>query len=121
MTGLRWTHKTTEKIRRQLRSIGIRVSRSTIARLLKEQGFALRVNHKQIARVSHEHRDRQVQYIKRLRQSFAKGRPVHRQRGHQEEGTRRAVQEPGPRDNLRMCQRTTRMPPACLHLVLADD
>lgn len=72
MTGLRWTHKTTEKIRRQLRSIGIRVSRSTIARLLKEQGYALRVNHKKIARCSHEHRNRQFHYIKRLRQSFAK-------------------------------------------------
>jgi len=72
MTGLRWTRKTTEKIRRQLRSIGIRVSRSTIARLLKEQGYALRVNHKQIACGCHEHRDRQFRYIKRLRQSFAK-------------------------------------------------
>jgi hypothetical protein len=72
MTGLRWTHKTTEKIRRQLRSIGINVSRSTIARLLKQLGYALRVNHKQIARGNPEHRDRQFQYIKRLRQAFAK-------------------------------------------------
>ena len=71
MTGLRWTHKTTEKIRRQLLSIGIRVSRSTIARLLKQQGYALRVNHKQIARCNHEHRDRQFRYITRLRQLFA--------------------------------------------------
>ena len=67
MTGLRWTHKTTEKIRRQLLSIGIRVSRSTIARLLKQQGYALRANHKQIARCNHEHRDRQFRYITRLR------------------------------------------------------
>ncbi len=29
MTGLRWTRKTTEKIRRQLRSVGIRVARTT--------------------------------------------------------------------------------------------
>ena len=72
MTGLRWTHKTTEKIRRQLCSIAIHVSRSTVAGLLKEQGYALRVNHKQIARCSHEHRNRQFLYIKRLRQSFAK-------------------------------------------------
>lgn len=77
MTGLRWTHKTTEKIRRQLLSIGIRVSRSTIARLLKEQGYALRVNHKQIARCSHEHRDKQFRYIKRLRCAFARDdRPI---------------------------------------------
>ncbi len=77
MTGLRWTHKTTEKIRRQLCSIGIRVSRSTIARLLKQLGYSLRVNHKQIARGNPEHRDRQFQYMKRLRTSFAQsGLPI---------------------------------------------
>ncbi len=72
MTGLRWTHKTTEKIRHQLRSVGILVSRSTIARLLKQQGYSLRVNHKKIAHGNPEHRDQQFQYIKRLRKSFAK-------------------------------------------------
>ena len=77
MTGLRWTHKTTEKIRRQLRSVGINVSRSTIARLLKQQGYSLRVNHKQLARGDHEQRDRQFQYIKRLRKSFTESnRPI---------------------------------------------
>ncbi len=72
MTGLRWTRKTTEKIRRQLRSVGIRVSRTTIARLLKLLGYSLRVNHKKIARCSSEYRDQQFRYIKRLRTSFAR-------------------------------------------------
>lgn len=72
MTGLRWTRKTTEKIRRQLRSAGIRVSRTTVARLLKQLGYSLRVNHKKIARGNCEHRDRQFKYIKRLRISFAR-------------------------------------------------
>lgn len=72
MTGLRWTHKTTAKIRRHLRAGGIRVSRTTVARLLKKLGYALRVNHKQIPRSQHKHRDQQFRYIKRLRAAFAR-------------------------------------------------
>lgn len=72
MTSLRWTHKTLEKIRRQLLSIGIKVSRTTVARLLKQLGYSLRVNHKKVARhVNPKHRDRQFKYIKRLRAAFA--------------------------------------------------
>lgn len=72
MTGLRWTHKTTGKIQRALRAAGICLSRTTIARLLRKRGYALRVNRKQIARGHCEHRDRQFEYIKRLRRAFAK-------------------------------------------------
>lgn len=71
MTALRWTRKTTEKIRRQLRSFGIRVCRTTVAKQLRQLGYSLRVNHKKVARrVNAEHRNRQFQYIKRLRGSF---------------------------------------------------
>lgn len=72
MTGLRWTHKTTGKIRRALRAAGIFLSRTTVARLLRSRGYSLRVNRKQIARRDCEHRDRQFKYIKRLRHAFAK-------------------------------------------------
>lgn len=71
ITGLRWTHKTTEKIRRELGRADVHVSRTTVARLLKEQGYSLRVNHKKIAGCNHKHRNRQFLYIKRLRRSFA--------------------------------------------------
>jgi hypothetical protein len=72
MTGLRWTHKTTKKIRRALEAASIYVSPTTVARLLKQRGYSLRVNRKQIARGNCEYRDRQFEYIKRLRHSFAK-------------------------------------------------
>jgi hypothetical protein len=72
MTGLRWTHKTTRKIRRALEAAGIFVSRTTVARLLKQRGYSLRVNRKLIALVKSEHRNRQFKYIKRLRRAFAK-------------------------------------------------
>ena len=77
ITGLKWTHKTTGKIRRELRRADIRVSRTTVARLLKQQGYSLRVNHKQIPRPGGRYRDRQFRYIKSLRESFAEdGLPV---------------------------------------------
>jgi hypothetical protein len=43
---LNWTHRTTEKISAHFAEIGIDVSPNTVGRLLKTQGYALRVNHK---------------------------------------------------------------------------
>jgi hypothetical protein len=48
MSGLRWTRKTTEKIAEQLLGLGICVSANTVARLLKEMGFSLKTNRKNI-------------------------------------------------------------------------
>ena len=59
MTGLKWTHRTTEKIAQELAMVGIQVSRNTVGRLLKTMGFSLRVNHKSLASVSCEDRDAQ--------------------------------------------------------------
>jgi len=72
ITGLKWTHKTTEKISRALQSVGIAIGPQTVARLLKKQGFSLRVNSKQVSRATCPHRDRQFRYIKRLRETFAR-------------------------------------------------
>jgi hypothetical protein len=66
-SGLKWTRKTTRKVRRELMKAGIRVSKTTVARLLHEMGYALRVNHKKIARGSPESRDRQFQYIAEMK------------------------------------------------------
>jgi arginine repressor len=46
MTGLKWTHRTPEKISEQLKQAEIDVSPKTVARLMKKIGYALRVNHK---------------------------------------------------------------------------
>jgi hypothetical protein len=72
MTGLKWTHKTTEKISGVLQSVGIEICPQTVARLLRAQGFSLRVNSKQVSRVTCPHRDQQFRYIKRLRDAFAR-------------------------------------------------
>lgn len=77
MTGLKWTHKTTEKISQQLRWVGIGVSPRTVSRILQELRYSLRVNRKMTATVSSAERNRQFDCIKRKRRSFRKnGLPV---------------------------------------------
>jgi hypothetical protein len=77
MTGLQWTRRTTGKIAAELGRLGIRVSANTVARLLKQLGFALRVNHKKLSRRSAPDRDEQFRYIAGLRERFARnGQPV---------------------------------------------
>jgi hypothetical protein len=48
MRELKWSRRTIRKIARQLRWLKIRVSATTIRRLLKLLGFSLRVNHKRL-------------------------------------------------------------------------
>lgn len=80
MTGLKWTHKTTAKIAEELREAGIEVSPRTVARLLNDMGYSLRVNHKNLSRVSKttpEVRNAQFEHIAELREDFAvRGLPV---------------------------------------------
>jgi hypothetical protein len=72
INGLRWTHKTTLKISGELNKAGIGVSPKTVARLLKGMKFSLRVNHKKVAGKSSPFRNRQFEYINRMRQRFAR-------------------------------------------------
>jgi hypothetical protein len=77
ITGLRWTHKATEKIAKELRRLGIHVGRSTVGRLLKDLNFSLRVNHKKRSNGSPATRDQQFRYIRGMRTRFAKrGDPI---------------------------------------------
>ena len=77
ITGLKWTRKTTEKIADVLRQIDIPVSANTIARLLYQMHFSLRVNRKHIATNSSPYRDQQFQHICSLRTRFQRqGLPV---------------------------------------------
>ena len=66
MGGLRWTHRTTHRIAAELASLGIHVCARTVARLLREIGFALRVNHKKLCR-QHPGREAQFTRINALR------------------------------------------------------
>ena len=77
ITGLKWTKRTTRKIAQELRRAGIEVSARTVAHLLKEMGFSLRVNRKSIASASSKDRNEQFEYIASLREDFARsGDPV---------------------------------------------
>jgi hypothetical protein len=82
MTGLKWTHKTTQKIADELDRLSIVVSAKTVGRLLKDMKFSLRVNRKTIESgiknpPTPKDRDRQFRYIKQMREAFAKaGNPV---------------------------------------------
>jgi hypothetical protein len=74
MTGLKWTRRTTAKIAAELHSLGIEVSDRTVARLLRQMDFSLRVNHKKLSRVcgvSPEERDAQFVRIAEIREQFA--------------------------------------------------
>jgi Rhodopirellula transposase DDE domain len=77
VTGLRWTHKSTRALARELRSLGFAVGRSTVGRLLREGKFSLRTNRKRLARTHDPERDRQFRYLARQRRRFQRrGEPA---------------------------------------------
>lgn len=73
ITGLKWTKRTTGKIADALRALEISISPNTVARLLKDLGYSLRVNHKNLSRTSDPNRDQQFCYIAELRERFSRG------------------------------------------------
>ena len=70
VTGIRWTHKTPAGIAELLRQLDIEISANTVARLLHDMDFSLRVNRKAIATDSSPDRDQQFRYISSLRTRF---------------------------------------------------
>ncbi len=71
MGGLKWTRRTTTKIAAELRSAGIELSDRTVAKLLKQMDFSLRVNHKKLSSsTSPEDRDAQFSHIAALSEHF---------------------------------------------------
>jgi len=80
LTGLKWTRKTTLKVSDELRKLDIQVGPRTVARLLNNLKYRLRVNHKKLSRGSariRSRRDQQFRHIEDMRRSFAdRGLPV---------------------------------------------
>ena len=82
VSGIKWSRKSTERIARHLRRMGIEVSANTVARLLKAQGYSLRKNRKNIETPTGkppdpQRRDRQFRYIGRQRRDYqTQGLPV---------------------------------------------
>jgi len=70
MSALRWSRRTTEKTAGLLAACGIAVSANTVARLLHEMNFSLRVNHKELATSCSTDRNLQFDYIADLRERF---------------------------------------------------
>jgi Rhodopirellula transposase DDE domain len=70
MTGLRWSRRTTTTIAEELAKLGIAVSPNTVARLLHDMGYSLRVNQKQISTSSSPNRNLQFEYLAELRHRF---------------------------------------------------
>ena len=77
ITGLKWTKKTLRKLSRQLKRQRIKVSYSTLRRLLRQRRYRLRVNHKRLSKKQVPERDQQMRYVVRCRKAFLKaGKPV---------------------------------------------
>lgn len=77
MSGLKWTRRTSQKIAEELQGIGITVCANTVCKLLRQMGYALRVNHKKLATCAAADRDEQFAYITHRRESFAqRGLPI---------------------------------------------
>lgn len=70
---MKWTRKTLAAITGQLQK-KFQVGHSTVARLLKLQGYTLRSNRKRLSPRQDAQRDRQFRYIARLRRRFEKAR-----------------------------------------------
>ncbi len=70
-TGVKWTRRTTRRIAKELRALGIEVGPQTVARILKILHYSLRVNHKRVSRSSGPDRNEQFEYISEQQTSFA--------------------------------------------------
>jgi hypothetical protein len=70
ITGLKWSRRTTAKIAEALASYGIGVSPNTVARLLHDMDYSLRVNIKTLSTESSADRNLQFDYIADMRRHF---------------------------------------------------
>ena len=71
ITGIRWTRRTTEKLSAELAAGGIQICPRTVARILRDLDYRLRVNHKRVSHGSGADRDEQFTYIAEQRIKFA--------------------------------------------------
>ena len=67
---MRWSRRTTTTVSEELAALGISISPNTVARLLHQMGYSLRVNHKQISTSVSPDRNLQFEYLAHLRDRF---------------------------------------------------
>lgn len=74
---MKWSRRTTAKVALALADFGIAVSANTVARLLADMGYSLRVNQKRLATDTSPDRNQQFLYIGDLRERFQRqGLPI---------------------------------------------
>jgi hypothetical protein len=77
MSDQKWVRSSLRKLSQELTEEGHQIGRMTVGRLLKELGYSLMSNRKQLAGSSHPDRDRQFRYIEKVKQLFlANGHPM---------------------------------------------
>jgi hypothetical protein len=70
-SGMKWTHRSLQTLHKGLKRRGIKASRPTIARLLRDDlHFSLRTCRKKKAGTHNKDRDRQFRYLTRLRRLY---------------------------------------------------
>lgn len=77
MSHLKWTRKTTQKIADELAMIDIKISKTTVGKILKNLDFSLKTNIKTISnggkvltKEDKDKRNKQFEYIKEMRHKF---------------------------------------------------
>jgi hypothetical protein len=76
-SALLWTSKSTRKLAAELGALGHAVSYETVRVLLKEMGYSLQANYKNIEKNQHEDRNEQFEYIyETMKLTQGKGQPV---------------------------------------------
>ena len=73
MSLLKWTSKSTYKIREQIEKLGYSISENTVGHLLKEMGYSLQANVKVKEGKTHKDRNAQFLYINELAKKFMRG------------------------------------------------
>lgn len=77
MSGIKWARKSTRNLSKELRRQGYAACPNTVGRLLKGEGYSLRINVKRISGQKHPQREEQFQYLqKRVAGCRQKGFPV---------------------------------------------
>lgn len=75
--GTKWVRKTLRKLAQELTGKQIPVSHETVRRLLKQLGYSLRYNRKQLSKRPDADRDQQMRYLACQRRAFLKAeKPV---------------------------------------------
>ena len=74
---LRWTSKSVRKLTDELRKMGHKTNRTTVAELLHEMGYSLQANKKNIEGTTHPDRNAQFEYVNsRSKEYLTKKQPV---------------------------------------------